>query len=211
MWQGCCHSMGRPGTHVLLQVELLLAWHRGADFGLGEVFEAAGALEGELGETERCGGSPCAPSPSSHPPLRQPGCSASQSSPGAMLVLEEFFWLSQLRPSCPNPTRATVCCEPPPGPGVQRPSNALGARTSPWHSVPRAGATQHCDTRCCRPSSAESPGSSTRCGCSGTEPGTAELGAAQDCAVLLLWHMGWAFAGKTQRLCDTAALLSTQM
>lgn len=116
---------GGPGTHVLLQVELLLTWQRGADFGLGEVLEAAGALEGELGETERCGGSPCAPRPSSHSPLQQPDCSASQSSPGAMPVLDEFFWLSQPRPSCPNPTRATVCCEPPRDLGCRDPASLL--------------------------------------------------------------------------------------
>lgn len=39
----------RAGAHVLLQVELLLARHRGADFGFGEVLEAAGTLQGELG------------------------------------------------------------------------------------------------------------------------------------------------------------------
>lgn len=46
------------GTHLLLQVELALAQHRGADFGLGEVLKAAGALEGELGGDGRSEGSP---------------------------------------------------------------------------------------------------------------------------------------------------------
>ena len=94
---------------------------------------------------------------------------------------------------------------------MQRPGIALGACTAAWHSVPGAGATQRGAARRCRGlSNVESPCSSTGCGRSGAEPGTAELGAAQDRAALLSWHMGWALAGKTQGLYSAAAPLSTQ-
>ena len=37
---------------MIIQIKFLLAHHRGAGFGFGKIFEAAGALKGELGEAE---------------------------------------------------------------------------------------------------------------------------------------------------------------
>lgn len=110
MWQGVLQPRRGPGTHVLLQAELLLTQHRGADFGLGEVLEAAGALEGELGQTERREGFSLhtTPRPSSHPPLRQPGPSGCSGLPRVMPVLEEFFGWRSLTLPAPAPKSRRV-------------------------------------------------------------------------------------------------------
>ena len=43
---------GGSETHIIIQIKFLFAHHRGAGFGFGKIFEAAGALKGELGEAE---------------------------------------------------------------------------------------------------------------------------------------------------------------